>query len=310
MPLSRTMQQALEERKFDEAMILFRSDRTMVNHCEDGGERFSLFQRAFAYRTSSSACRHFLEFIVTQPDFDLNYRNSLNQTNLQSMIVAADFGLVTLVSDKLRFCYNNGQMSYIFAMNTGIDLNIEIVGLKRANPNNPLIRIKEQEFDRMVQISEFIYQDSLKKARSFPFIRDSMILHAIRRDDVSMFNKLSTAGIDLSKPMEDGRLPCDCITADQPKLTEALRLRRAEQSARSNSAYDHTFFRRSAASALDALAEEERYNRAKQEALTVKHLQQRADVRIEEIDRDIAFVGELAKDVKKEKATSSRCVLM
>ena len=219
----------LNQFKYAEILTLIKAEPDLVNAIspEDGN---SLLQSLLGVKTTEQSLA-LTQYVVTHPKFNFGHFNEdVETTNQDDLISMVRFDLFKLVIANPNVLFNRDKLTYESAKEYSVLIEAAI---KRDLQKDPNFNVSPMSKRRSADIKEII-----------AYLRDATILHAIKRDDASLFDRLVKAGDDptdnLTKLSND--YPADLLTEANINLENWLeegRKKRSESSILTSKAKEH-----------------------------------------------------------------------
>ena len=193
---------------------------------EDGN---SLLQSLLGVKTTEQSLA-LTQYVVTHPKFNFEHFNEdVETTNQDDLVSMVRLDLFKLLIANPNVLFNRDKLTYESAKERSVLIDAAI---KRDLQKDPNFNVSPMSKRRSADIKEII-----------AYLRDATILHAIKRDDASLFDRLVKAGDDptdnLTKLSHD--YPADLLSEANINLEnwleESRNKRRASSANNPNSIY-------------------------------------------------------------------------
>lgn len=212
----------LNQFKYAEILTLIKAEPDLVNAIspEDGN---SLLQSLLGVKTTEQSLA-LTQYVVTHPKFNFGHFNEdVETTNQDDLISMVRFDLFKLVIANPNVLFNRDKLTYESAKEYSVLIEAAI---KRDLQKDPNFNVSPMSKRRSADIKEII-----------AYLRDAIVLHAIKTDDPSLFDRLVKAGDDpknsLKKLTPNGDYPIQLLTNANTKLKEWFKASREKRHASS-----------------------------------------------------------------------------
>lgn len=193
--------QHLKAKEFTKATEMINKDPELVNAIN------SLNTSVLMYVSTNfkENAREFLQFVMTHPKLNLQYKKSERSSNIQAIIQLQKPELLQYVIKNPVFFVCGNKLTYELVKD---DLTASLSLYNASVRDNPSDLALQKSYKNDAEA----YQKML------PIIRDATIQHAVATDDASLMERLKKAGAEPSDPLSNGKSASDLLKTKSGKV--------------------------------------------------------------------------------------------
>lgn len=269
--------QAVCQQQYDDVISLIENTPELVNakHPKTGSSllKFNLN----GVQEPNHPIQHLLEYIVTHPKFDLDFKNNNGFTNLTHIIFTSRVDILTLVIKNPKVLMNGDQLTYEYAKK---QLQLATGTLQRDINKDPNSKSSERSKVRVANLTEMV-----------EMLRDATILAAMEQDNPELLDLLDKAGgkpTDFLGKLGNEELPAALVEKSNVNVIKWFD-KQLEKTDRNRNAF------------WEKIAEKEKIVQKleeKEAALKKEYHTQRTNLHIKEIKSTVSLIEEMQSKLK------------